>query len=109
MADGRVVVASRIGFGTRGQSLLNQIKNPGTSTRMSKTSARRGTRRSPMIAHETSPVLGASVMGMTYGAHHRLGNMLASVLEVPTASAREDRLRPKGRLHQQPATPAAGW
>jgi hypothetical protein len=30
-----------------------------------KTSARRGTRRSPMLAHETSPVLGASVVGMT--------------------------------------------
>jgi hypothetical protein len=29
------------------------------------TSARNRTRRSPMLTHETSPVLGASVMGMT--------------------------------------------
>jgi hypothetical protein len=62
-------------------------RNPGTSTRMSKTSARKGTRRSPMLAHETSPVLGASVVGMTYGAHHGPGNMPASVPGVPTASA----------------------
>jgi hypothetical protein len=56
-----------------------------------------------MLAHETSPVSGASVVGMTYGAHHGPGNMPAGVPGVPTASAREDRLRPKGRLRQQPA------
>jgi hypothetical protein len=56
-----------------------------------------------MIAHETSPVLGASVMGMTYGAYHRPSNMPAGVRGVPTASARENRLRPKDRLRQQPA------
>jgi hypothetical protein len=78
-------------------------QNPGTSTRAIKTSARRGTRRSPMLAHETLPVSGASVVGMTYGAHHGPGNLLAGVPGVPTALAREDRLRPKGRLHQQPA------
>jgi hypothetical protein len=33
--------------------------------RTSKTSAKRRTRRSPMLAHETSPVSGASVVGMT--------------------------------------------
>jgi hypothetical protein len=42
-------------------------------------------------------------MGMTYGAHHGPGNMPAGVPGVPTTSAREDRLCPKGRLHQQPA------
>jgi hypothetical protein len=78
-------------------------QNPGTSTRASKTSARRGTRRNPMSAHETSPVSGASVVGMTYGAHHRPGSMPAGVPGVPAASAREDRLRPKGRLRRQPA------
>jgi hypothetical protein len=39
--------------------------NLGTSMRTSKTSAKRRTRRSPMLAHETSPVSGASVVGMT--------------------------------------------
>jgi hypothetical protein len=56
-----------------------------------------------MPAHETSPVSGASVMGMTYGAHHRPSNMSAGVPGVPTASAREDRLRLKGQQCQQPA------
>jgi hypothetical protein len=56
-----------------------------------------------MLAHETSPVSGASVVGMTYGAHHGPGNMPAGVLGVPKALAPEDRLRPKGRLRQQPA------
>jgi hypothetical protein len=56
-----------------------------------------------MPAHETSPVSGASVVGMTYGAYHRPSNMPAGVPAVPTASAREDWFRPKGRLRQQPA------
>ena len=60
-----------------------------------------------MLAHETSPVSGASVVGMTYGACHGPGNMPAGVPGVPTASAREDRLRPKGRLRQQPAGDSA--
>jgi hypothetical protein len=38
---------------------------PGTSMKTSKTSAKRRTHRSPMPAHETSPVSGASVVGMT--------------------------------------------
>jgi hypothetical protein len=85
----------------------SRTRNPGTSTRTSKTLARRGTRRSPMLAHETSPVSGASVVGMTYGAHHGPGNMPAGIPGVPTASRREDRLRPKGRLRQQPAGDSA--
>jgi hypothetical protein len=67
-----------------------------------KTSARRATRRSPMLAHETSPVSGASVLGMTYGACHVPSNLPASVPGVSTARRPEDRLRPKGRLRQQP-------
>jgi hypothetical protein len=57
-----------------------------------------------MLTHETSPVLGASVMGMTYRAYHRPSNMPAGVLGVSTALAQEDRLHPKGRLRQQPAS-----
>jgi hypothetical protein len=60
-----------------------------------------------MLAHETSPVSGASVMGMTYGAHHGPGSMPAGVPGIPTASAREDRLLLKGRLRQQPAGDSA--
>jgi hypothetical protein len=83
------------------------IKDPGTSTRASKISARRGTRRSPMLAHETSPVSGASVVGMTYGAYHEPGSMPAGVPGIPAASARGDRLHSKGRLHQRPADDSA--
>jgi hypothetical protein len=54
-----------------------------------------------MLAHETSPVSGASIVGMTYGAHHGPSNMLADVPGVPAALTREDRLRPKGWLRQQ--------
>jgi hypothetical protein len=43
------------------------------------------------------------VVGMTYEAYHRPSNTPADVPGVPTALAREDRLRPKGRLRQQPA------
>jgi hypothetical protein len=56
-----------------------------------------------MLAHETLPFLGASVVGMTYRAYHGPSNMPAGVPGVPVASTREDRLRPKGRLRQQPA------
>jgi hypothetical protein len=76
---------------------------PGTSMKTSKTSAKRRTRRSPMLAHETSLVSGASVVGMTLGAYHEPGNMPAGVPGNPTASARGDRLHPAG-----PAAPAAG-
>ena len=56
-----------------------------------------------MLAHETSPVSGASVVGMTYRVYQGPSNMPAGVPGVSTTSAREDRLRPKGRLRQQPA------
>jgi hypothetical protein len=65
------------------------------------TSVRTRTRRSPMQTHETSPVLGASVVGMTYGACQGPSNMPAGIPGVSTALGREDRLRPKGRLRQQ--------
>jgi hypothetical protein len=55
-----------------------------------------------MQTHETSPVLGASVMGMTYGARQGPCYMPAGVPGISTALGREDRLRPKGRLRQQP-------
>jgi hypothetical protein len=45
----------------------SQMTNPGTSIETNKTSAKKGTRRSHMQAHETSPVSGASVVGMTSG------------------------------------------
>jgi hypothetical protein len=54
----------------RNQQPLDPMENPGTSTKTSKTSARRRSRRSPMLTHETSPVSGASVVGMTNGACH---------------------------------------
>jgi hypothetical protein len=50
---------------TRATKPPDPVENPGTSTRASKTSARRGTRQSPMLAHETSPISRASVVGMT--------------------------------------------
>jgi hypothetical protein len=56
-----------------------------------------------MLAHETSPVSAASVVGMTYRVYHGPSNTPAGVPGVPTASAREDRLRLKGRLRQEPA------
>jgi hypothetical protein len=40
---------------------------------------------------------------MTYRAYHGPSNMLANIPGVPTMLAREDRLRLKGRLCQQPA------
>jgi hypothetical protein len=56
-----------------------------------------------MLTHETSPVSGASVVGMTYGACQGPSYMPAGIPGVSTALRREDRLRPKGRLCQQPA------
>jgi hypothetical protein len=79
------------------------VENPGTSTKTSKSSARRGTHRSPMLAHETSPVLGASVVGMTYGRCHVPSYLPAGVPGVSTARRQEDRLHLEGRLCQQPA------
>jgi hypothetical protein len=56
-----------------------------------------------MLAHETSPVSGASVVEMTYGACHVPSYLPAGVPGVSTARRQEDRLRLKGRLCQQPA------
>jgi hypothetical protein len=66
------------------------------------TSARNGTRRSPMLTHETSPFLGASVGGMTSGVCQGQRCLPASVPGISTALSQEDRLHPKGRLRQQP-------
>jgi hypothetical protein len=60
-----------------------------------------------MIAHETSPVSGASVVGMTYGACHMLSYLPAGVPGVSTARRQEDRLRLEGRLCRQPADSSA--
>jgi hypothetical protein len=86
----------------RDQQPPDRTENPGTLTETSKTSARKRTRRSPMLTHETSSVSGASVMGMTYGACQGPSYLPAGVPGVSTALEREDRLRPKGRLRQQP-------
>jgi hypothetical protein len=92
--------------GEASRNSASKLANPQTRRRtlgLGRKRARRRTRRSPMLAHETSPVSGASVMGMTYGACHVPSYLPAGVPGVSTASAREDRLRPKGRLRQQPA------
>jgi hypothetical protein len=65
------------------------------------TSARNRTRRSPMLTHETSPVSGASVVGMTSRVGQGQRCLPADVLGISTALSQEDRLRPKGRLRQQ--------
>jgi hypothetical protein len=49
------------------------------------TSARTRTHRSPMLTHETSPVSGASVMGMTNGACQGPSYLSAGVPGVSTA------------------------
>jgi hypothetical protein len=43
-------------------------------------------------------------MGMTYGACQGPSYLPAGIPGVSTALEREDRLRPKGRLRQQPAS-----
>jgi hypothetical protein len=60
-------------------------KNPGTLTETNKTSARKGTRRSPMLTHETSLVSGASVVGMTNGACRGPSYLPAGVPGISTA------------------------
>jgi hypothetical protein len=67
------------------------------------TSAWNGTRRSPMLTHETLPVSGASVVGMTSRVGQGQRCLSADVPGISTALSQEDRLRPKGRLRQQPA------
>jgi septal ring-binding cell division protein DamX len=69
----------------RSQQPPDRTKNPRTSTETNKTSARKRTRRSPMQTHETSPVSGASVMGMTNGACQGLSYLLAGIPGVSTA------------------------
>jgi hypothetical protein len=77
------------------------MKNPGISTETNKTSARNRTRRSPMQTHETSPVSGASVVGMTSGECQGQCCLPAGVPGISTVLSQEDRLWPKGRLRQQ--------
>jgi hypothetical protein len=80
----------------------SRTTDPGTSIEMNKTLARKGTRRSPMQAYETSPVSGASVVGMTSGVCQGQRSLPAGIPGVSTASSRKDRLWLKGRLRQQP-------
>jgi hypothetical protein len=68
------------------------------------TSARNRTRQSPMLTHETSPVSGASVVGMTSRVGQGQSRLPADVPGISKALSQEDRLRPKDRLHQQPAS-----
>jgi hypothetical protein len=77
-------------------------------TEMNKTSARKRTRRSPMQTHETSPVSGVSVVGMTSGACQGPCYLPAGVPGISTALGREDRLRSKGRLVTPPRRARAG-
>jgi hypothetical protein len=56
------------------------------------TSARNGTRRNPMLAHETSPVSGASVVGMTLGVCQGRRSLPVGVPRISTMLSQEDRL-----------------
>jgi hypothetical protein len=67
------------------------------------TSVRNGTRRSPMLTHKTSPVSGASVVGMTSRVGQGQSHLPADVSGISTVLSQEDRLRPKDRLRQLPA------
>jgi hypothetical protein len=60
-----------------------------------------------MLAHETSPVSGASVVEMTYGGCHVPSYLPAGVPGVSTARRQEDRLRLESRLCPQPAGDSA--
>jgi hypothetical protein len=62
------------------------------------TSARNGTRRSPMLTHETSPVSGASVMGMTFRVCQGRRYLPAGIPGISMALSQEDWLHPKGQL-----------
>jgi hypothetical protein len=66
------------------------------------TLARKGTRRSPMLTHETSPVSGASVVGMNSRVGQGQRHLSADVPGTSTALSQEDQFRPEGRLRQQP-------
>jgi hypothetical protein len=67
------------------------------------TSARNGTCRSPILTHETSPVSGASVVGMTSRVVQGHRYLPADVPGISTVLSQEDRLCPKGQLRQLPA------
>jgi hypothetical protein len=56
------------------------------------TSVRNRTRQSPMLTHETSPVLGASVVGMTSGVCQGQRYLPAGVPGISTVLSQEDRL-----------------
>jgi hypothetical protein len=56
-----------------------------------------------MLTHETLPVSGASVVGMTIRVGQGQSHLPADVPGISTALSQEDRLRPKDRLRQQPA------
>jgi hypothetical protein len=70
----------------------SRTTNHGTSIETNKTSARKGTHRSPMQAHETSPVSGAGVVGMTSGVCQGQRSLPAGVPGISTASSRKHRL-----------------
>jgi hypothetical protein len=67
------------------------------------TSARNRTHRSPMLTHETSPVSGASVVGMTIRVCQEQSHLPADFPGISTALGQRGRLQLKGRLRQQPA------
>jgi hypothetical protein len=56
-----------------------------------------------MLTHETSPVSGASVMGMTIRVGQGQSHLSADVLGISTTLGQRGRLQPKGRLRQLPA------
>jgi hypothetical protein len=72
------------------------------------TSARNRTRRSPMLTHETSSVLGASVVGMTSRVGQGQSRLPADVPGISTTLGEEDRLRPEDRLATPPRRARAG-
>jgi hypothetical protein len=61
-----------------------------------------------MLTHETLPVLGATVVGMTSGVCQWQRYLPAGILGISTALRQEDRLCPKGWLCQQPAGDSTG-
>jgi hypothetical protein len=67
------------------------------------TLVRSGTRRSPMLTHETSPVSGASVVGMTTRVGQGQSHLPADVPGISTALSQRGRHHLKGRLRQQTA------
>jgi hypothetical protein len=67
------------------------------------------THRSPMLPHEILPVSRASVVGMTIWVGQGQSHLPADVPGFTTTSGRGGRLRPKGRLRQQPAGIYINW